>query len=371
MKPWRREVITFVRKILPSLESDNLKEICKIERRLKMRLYSSKSLILVVFLGITLVLGGISSAADPDPKKVSAVLKAGGGAVGGIGFMVMTGMSKVVKEAYPKIDITVVPGGWVGNLFRVQKGELDIGSTTTAMCALADAKRAPFDKPIPKVKALYSTQDRLYYFAIVRKDLEVNTLAELFKKKPPVRLCIIQKGTTTELMWRNVFESQGVKWEDISKWGGKMNFVAWADAVNLVKDAHADGILAVGVRKIGWAMDLTNTRPMKILKWDPELLGMLKKRFGFGMDSIPGNTYPGITQDVNCPTDSGAAVINAGVKADVVKAILAALANNAQVYSKHHAALTNFKAKGMAESLKLPLHPAALEFYKARGIPTP
>ncbi|KPK91251.1 MAG: hypothetical protein AMJ94_07535 [Deltaproteobacteria bacterium SM23_61] len=336
-----------------------------------MRLNPSKSLILVVFLGLTLVLGGISSAAGPDPKKVSAVLKAGGGAVGGIGFMVMTGMSKVVKGAYPKIDITVVPGGWVGNLYRVEKGELDIGSTTTAMCALAEAKKAPFDKPLPKVKALYSTQDKLYYFAIVRKDLEVNTLAELFKKKPSVRLCVIQKGTTTELMWRNVFGSQGITWEDISKWGGKMNFVAWADGVNLVKDAHADGILAVGVRKIGWAMDLTNTRPMKILKWDPDLLGMLKKRFGFGKDAIPGNTYPGITEDVLCPTDSGEAIVNAGVKADVVKAILTALADNAQAYSKHHAALTNFKAAGMAETLKLPLHPAALEFYKSRGIATP
>lgn len=336
-----------------------------------MRLNLSKSLILVLFLGVTLVFAGISFAAGPDPKKVSAVLKAGGGAVGGIGFMVMTGMAKVVNMVYPKIDITVVPGGWVGNLYRVEKGELDIASTTTAMCSLAEAKKAPFQKPLPKVKALYSTQDKLYYFAIVRKDLGVNTLAELFKKKPSVRLCVIQKGTTTELMWRNVFESQGATWEDISKWGGKMNFVAWGDAVNLVKDGHADGILAVGVRKIGWAMDLTNTRPMKILKWDKELLDMLKKKFGFGRDTIPGNTYPGITADVLCPTDSGEVIVNAGLKDDVVTSILTALADRAQEYSKFHAALANFKAAGMAETLRLPLHPAAIKFYKSRGISIP
>lgn len=336
-----------------------------------MRLNIGRNLFLILFLGVTLVFAGISFAAGPDPNKVSAVLKAGGGAVGGIGFMVMTGMAKVVSGAYPKIDITVVPGGWVGNLYRVESGELDLGSTTTAMCSLAEAKKAPFEKPIPNVKALYSTQDKLYYFAIVSKDLGVNTLAELFKKKPPVRLCVIQKGTTTELMWRNVFESQGVTWEDISKWGGAMNFVTWDDAVNLVKDGHADGILAVGVRKIGWAMDLTTTRPMKILQWDKDLLDMLKKKFGFGRDSIPGNTYPGITEDILCPTDSGEVIVNAGVKDDVVTAILTALADRAPQYSKFHAALANFKAAGMAETLRLPLHPAALEFYKSRGIPTP
>ena len=35
-------------------------------------------------------------AAGPDPAKVADILKAGGGAVGGIGFLVLTGMGKVV-----------------------------------------------------------------------------------------------------------------------------------------------------------------------------------------------------------------------------------------------------------------------------------
>jgi len=323
----------------------------------------------VVISAIMLYSG--TQASGPDPKKVSAILKAGGGAVGGIGYMVMTGMSKVVRDVYPRIDITVVPGGWVGNLFRVNTGEMDIGSTTTAMCALAAAKRAPFDKPLPRIKALYSTQDKLYYFAIVRKDVPVNSLRELFDKKPAIRLCTIQKGTTTELMWRNVFESQGVKWSDVNKWGGKINFVAWGDGVNLVKDGHADGILAVGVKKIGWAMDLVNAREMKILKWDDDLLGMLNKKFGFGQGAIPANTYPGITEAAVCPTDSGAVIVNSTVPDTVVEAILTALADKDSEYQQHHKALVNFKAEGMAKTLKIPLHPAAEKFYKSRNIAIP
>lgn len=328
-------------------------------------------LVSVLFLFTILALPLIGQAAGPDPKKTSAVLKAGGGAVGGIGYMVMTGMSKVVKSVYPKIDITVVPGGWVGNLMRVNSGEMDIGSTTTAMCSLAAAKKAPFDKDLPRIKALYSTQDKLYYFAIVKKDAPVDSLRELFQKKPAIRLCTIQKGTTTELMWRNVFESQGVKWSDVPGWGGKINFVAWGDGVSLVKDGHADGILAVGVRKIGWAMDLVNARKMKILQWDNDLLDMLNKKFGFGRDEIPANTYPGITKAVMCPTDSGAVIVNSKVPDKIVEAVLSSLADNDKDYRTHHKALTNFKAQGMAKTLKLPLHPAAEKFYKSRNIATP
>ncbi len=337
---------------------------------MKKRIYLV-ALVSVVLFGISLAISSATLAAGPDPKKVSAVLKAGGGAVGGIGYMVMTGMSKVVRGVYPKIDITVVPGGWVGNLFRVNSGEMDIGSTTTAMCSLAAAKRAPFDKPLPNIRSLYSTQDRLYYFAIVRKDAPVNSLSELFAKKPAIRLCTIQKGTTTELMWRNVFESQGVKWGDVSKWGGKINFVAWGDGVNLVKDGHADGILAVGVKKIGWAMDLVNAREMKILKWDDNLLAMLNKKFGFGQDAIPAGTYPGITDATVCPTDSGSVIVNAKVSDTVVEAILTALADKDKEYRGHHKALANFEAGGMTKALQLPLHPEAQKFYKSRNIPLP
>jgi len=328
------------------------------------------SLFFVIFFAMTLVFSSATLAAGPS-KKISAVLKAGGGAVGGIGYMVMTGMSKVVKDEYKRMDITVVPGGWVGNLPRTNKGELDIASTTVAMCSLAAAQKAPFDKPLPNVKAFYSTQDRLFYFAIVRKETPVNSVGELFEKKPAIKLTCLAKGTTTELMWRNIFASQGYTWADLGKWGGKMNHVAWGDAVNLVKDGHADGILAVGVKKIGWAMDLTNSRAMKILKWDDKFFDILNKKFGFGKGAIPGKTYPGIDEDTVCPADSGEVIVGANVSDEIVTAVLTALADNADKYSKHHNALSNFTAKGMAKTLKLPLHPAALKFYQSRGIPTP
>ena len=310
-------------------------------------------------------------AAGPDPNKVSAVLKAGGGAVGGIGFMVLTGLSKVVADSYPKLELTVVPGGWVGNLFRVNTGELDIGSTTIAMCALAHGKKTPFNKPLPKVKALYSTQDKLYYFAIFKKSAPINSIGELFEKKPAVSMCILQKGTTVELMWRTILESQGVSWDDLPKWGAKINFVTWGDAVNLVKDGHADGILSVGTKQIGWASDLTNSREMKILTWENKFLKMMSKNFGFGEGNIPANTYKGITKAVLCPTDSGEITVNADVPDTPIEAILTTLADHPERYAKTHKALAEFTAKGMAKNLKLPLHPAALKFYKSRNIPLP
>ncbi len=319
-----------------------------------------------VFLLVFVV--GLAWAADPDPKKISAVLKAGGGTVGGVGFVMMTGMSKVVKDAYPRIDISVVPGGWVGNIPRLDKGELDIAHTTIAAASLAKLTKPPFDKPPKNVKALYATQERLFYAAFVRKDFPVDTLEDIFKKKIPARLCTLALGNLTELMWRQFFLYHNTSWDDVSsKLGGKMNFVAWGDAVNLVKDGHADGILAVGTEKIGWAMELTSSRPMKILKFSEADLDYMSKTFGFGRGVIKANTYTGITEDIICPTDSGMTIINSRIEDSLVKAILAALWNGADKYAKYHAALTNFKRGGMCKGMPLPLHKAAENFYKEKG----
>jgi TRAP transporter TAXI family solute receptor len=324
--------------------------------------------ILVLLVSVVLYFAGISTAADPDPKKVSAVLKAGGGTVGGVGYVMMTGMSKVVKDAYPRLDITVVPGGWIGNIPRLDKGELDIAHTTIAAASMAKLVKPPFEKPVKNVRSLFATQEQLLYVALVRKDFPVDTLEDIFKKKVPARLCTLALGNLTELMWRQFFLHHNTTWDDVSaKLKGKMNFVAWGDAVNLVKDGHADGILAVLSGKMGWALDLTNSRPMKTLKFTEADLDYMSKTFGFGRGVIPANTYTGITQDAVCPTDSGMAIINSQIEDQVVEAILAALWKGAGQYAKYHAALANFKAEGMCKGMPLPLHKAAEKFYKAKG----
>ncbi|MGI5837126.1 MAG: TAXI family TRAP transporter solute-binding subunit [Chloroflexota bacterium] len=309
-----------------------------------------------------------AQAAAYDPTTVKANLQGAGGTVGGIGYVVMTAMSKVVKDTYPSIDISVVPGGWVGNLPRVDSGELDIASTVVSMAGLAEQKLSPFEKEMPKLRSLFLTQDDNFYFAIVRKDFPAETVGEIVKNKIPAKLCTLAKGNATELAWRQAFEMQGSGWEQIEQQGGKMNFVAWADAVNLVKDGHADGILAVGAKQIGWAQELATAREIKILKWEPELAEQIRKNLGMTEGVIPANTYPGVDYEVDAPRDTGQIIISADVKPEVAYAIVKAVAEGEKEYAASHAAISEFKAAGMADGLLLPVHPGAEAYYKEKGL---
>jgi len=320
----------------------------------------------VVLLSIALVFMATVPAMAKG-KDVSAVLRAGGGAVGGAGFVMLTGLSKVVTDAYPKISITVVPGGWVGNITRVNVGELDLASTSNTLCGMAEQGIAPLNKPVPNVRALFSVQDTMYYFMYARKDFPADSVDEIIEKKLPARMCTLSPGSITEMEFKNALATMGVTWDDIKAWGGKINFVTWGDAVSLVKDGHADIICAAALGKAGWAMELASVRDMKVLKWSPKLLNAVNKATGTRTATMPGGLYEGIDYTVDCPASSGEIIMNSGVSDEVAYAIVKAMAEGAEDYRNFHHAFRSFTAKGMPDSIFLPLHPGAVKYYKEMG----
>ena len=308
-------------------------------------------------------------AADAmDLGKAAGALRAGGGTVGGIGYVEMTGFAKTVGDSFPNIRISVVPGGWIGNVPRTNKGELDLASTTRIMTKLAVEKKGAFTEDYPNVRAVMNVQDEYQFIAVVRKDVPAQTVADIVRNKMPLKLTTLAKGNATEWIWRTAFEEMGGSWDKLGDWGGKMSHVAWADGVNLIKDGHADGILAVVTGKIGWLVELTTVRDMKFLPWDQDLLDHLSKKYGFVQATLPAGEFKGQTEPVKAPTDGGVVIARAGLPNDVVYASLKAVAENSEKFKTFHPALAPFKPQAMAEHIGgFPLHEGARMFYRDKG----
>lgn len=312
---------------------------------------------------------GTPALAAVDPTKVSATLRAAGGTVGGIGYVQMTAFAKIVEETYSKVKMNVVPGAWIGNIFRTQKGELDIGSSTLVMSRLALERRGPFEgQTLSNVQALMSVQDDNFYFAVVRKEFPANTVGEVVRKKVPARLFTLSRGNATEWIWRMAFQELGTTWDDLPKWGGKMVHGAWADGVNLVKDGHADGILAVGGTKIGWLTELSTVRDLKWLRWDDDLYKAVVAKYGFlSGKALPAGSFKGQSDDVIAPADSGVFVVRKDLPVEVVYTCVKALAENEAKFQTFHALLAAFKASLMGKNTALPLHEGAAMLYREKG----
>jgi uncharacterized protein len=343
-----------------------LKNITKIKEK-KMNPKSSKKFTVIFLLICALVSFSVGNGFGLD-KNVTGMLKAGGGAVGGGGYLIMIGLGSLTKDMFPRVDITVVPGGWVGNLPRVNSKELHLGITERGLASQAAMGNEPFKEALANLRALFVTQEESFYMALVRDDFPANTVEELFALKMPLRLCTLARGSITELTWRAFFESKGMSWSDIVQRGGKMNFVTWGDAGDLVKDGHADGILAVATPKIGWAMELMTSRGMKILQWSEKDIEYMQKVLFRGSAVLPADTYPTIKKAVKCPIDVGMIVVHKDIPNDIVEAMVTSIYEQAPKFANYHSALANFKKEKMTEGVSLQFHPAAEKFFREKGL---
>jgi uncharacterized protein len=319
-------------------------------------------------LVVSRLVGPRAAHAAIDPSRASATLRAGGGSVGGIGYVQVTGFARTVGDVYPDIRISVVPGGWIDNIPRTDKGELDLAWTTRVMTRLAVARRGAFTEAYAHVRSLMNVQDQYHFIAVVRKDVRAETVSDIVRQRLPLRLTTLARGNATEWIWRTAFEEMGGSWEKLAEWGGTMSHVAWGDGVDLVRAGRADGILAAVTGKIGWLVELTTARDMKFLPWDRDLLDRVSTKFGFVPSTLPANEFRGQTEPVTAPADGGVFVGHAGLPTEVVYASLKAVAENRGKFRSFHATLADFKPEDMAEPLGgFPLHEGARIFYQEKG----
>lgn len=302
-------------------------------------------------------------AEDKPALKVNVV----GGSRGGIGLVVMESLVKVVQKAYPNINFNVTEGGFVENIPKVNAGDFGLGSTTKSLCALAEAQKFPYTSPQTNLRSVFAAQDKVYYFALVKKDIPVETVSDLVNKKLPLRLFTLKRGNVAELMWRVIFDNLGVTWGDLSSWGANITFGSWAEGVEKIKKGEVDVILGLGIKKLDWIEELSKSVDMKIINWDNKLLDLVQQKFGFEKGVIPMGTYScNINYDIISPTDTSEVMANVNVPDDVIYAIVKTLAENSQEYASSHVGLGDFQAIGMP-NVKLPLHPGAKKYYQEKG----
>ncbi len=299
-------------------------------------------------------------AADPAATLVSA-----GGATGGAGFITLTTMAKVVKDKYGKVDISVTPGAYIGNIQRVDKGDMDLGATANTLSLAGTKGLPPFKSPMKNYYSLFNVQESVLYFIIVPQDFPVDTVPDLLAKKIPVNLCTLAPGSQTELVFREAFKVLGVTWDDLRGWGSKLNFVTWGDAVSLFKDGHANMVLAATQGKAGWIMELANSRKLKFLHWGPDLPKIHKAMGTFSQD-IPANSFEGVSYPVTAIGDGQEVVINAKIKDDLAYALTKAVAEGEETMRSSRAGY-DFRAAKMSQGLGAPIHPGALRYYKEKG----
>jgi hypothetical protein len=308
--------------------------------------------------------------AEETPKPTQVSLTTAGGTPGGTGFAIMSATMSTTSAHYPEVGYTIVPGGWVGNIPRVDRGELDLAHTTVVASTLATKQIGPFEgKDYPQnVRGVFVDQIEIYYYIVARADFPYDTIEEVAEAKYPIKLTNQPKGTFGGWLWDTILKEVGLDEDSLKSLGGSLTRVAWSDAASLLRDGHVDAILAVSGKKVGWLEEITALKDVKYVGVSEELADKISKEYGLQKVTIPAGTLPKQDKPLIGFKDTGIIIANKNVPDDVVYKVVMAVAKNPEEFKSKHAMLETFKpGKSMFELSPFPLHPGAEKAYKDLG----
>lgn len=260
------------------------------------------------------------------------------------------------EKAIPGLQITAQPGAGIANIRGVDEDKAHIGFGNTITTVDGVAGRPPYPRKTTKVCNLASLYPQ-YFQVVVRSDAKINSIADLKGKT----LVAQPKGNTAELVTQELLQANGVSSSQL-----KISYQAsYTDAVDMIKDGHAQAFTLGTTIPASSVMDLASARDVKLLPvTEKEVAAMRKTNRGYIKQTIPANTYPKQDKPVDVIAYATHVVVACDLPEQTVYTMTKVMASSIKDMAAVNKAIGGLTVKEMAEDVGVPFHPGAVKFYK-------
>jgi TRAP transporter TAXI family solute receptor len=260
------------------------------------------------------------------------------------------------EKAIPGLQVTAIPGAGIANVRGVDEDKAQIGFGNTITTVDGIEGRPPYPKKVTKVCQLANLYPQ-YFQVVVLASAKVNTVADL-KGRPIV---VQPKGNTAELVTQHILQVHGLTYSQV-----KASFQAsYTDAVDLMKDGHAQAFTLGTTVPASSVMDLASARDIKLIGIDDKIFADMKKiNPGYSKSTIPPNTYPKQEKPVDVIGYATHIVVSCDLPEQAVYTMVKTMATNVNDMAAVNKAISGLTPKMMAEDIGVPFHRGAEKFYK-------
>jgi len=306
------------------------------------------------FMGAT----GLSFGADPKFIKVA------GSSITGTWFRICAATSEILNQNVKDVIFTATLGSGLGNIKRVDGGQIYMGLTMTSSSQLAYTGRPPFDKKYGKFRALLTVYINPYEL-VVPANSDIQSAKDLVGKRFSPGMI----GWSTELFSKNLLDAYGLSYQDIEKGGGKVHHIRWGETVKLIKDRRLDAAMFATPDPVPQIMDINTVMPIRMIQVENSVMDKIIQKFpALVKVTTPGGTYKGQPDDVTHIADGVMMMIREDVSDDLAYNITKAIYSNVGTLGKVHPALKGLTPKRGLEGIEVPVHPGAAKYYEEQGI---
>ena len=310
------------------------------------------ALVLAVFS-----LAGGQALADTFVRMVS-------GPAGGSWYPLGAKISEVLGKEIADISTSNGPGGGVGNIKDVSKGEAEIGWSYGHTVYDGFKGQGAFDKPYENVRYLAT----LYPAAlqtVVPASSNIQSYADLKDKN-------ISPG---KAQWSGfdayklVIGKYGHTVEDVANNGGTVHHVSYSDSVALMKDGHIDAFSALTSVPQASLLDLEFSPGVRFLPIEEDVLsGILADNPGYIRVDITHDDYKSVSEPVPALGAVTVMVVNKDLPDELVYQITKSLWENHDEFVKVKDIWNSVKLEDALLGAAIPVHPGAQRYYDEHSV---
>ena len=313
-------------------------------------------------LVLALALCAIAAGSVLAASKLRLSIATGG--TGGVYFPYGGGLARVLSQKVPGLQVTAeVTGGSVDNIKLLAAGDADIGfSTVDSAVDGIKGVGAYADTGPQQVAALAVLYDSFVHL-VVRADTKVTQVHQLKGK----RISVGSAGSSTEALADRIIAAAGlVPSRDVTR-----ENLSVSESAAALNDGKIDAFFWIGGLPTSAVTDLVTTGRVKTrFVATAYLLPALNKKHPglYRSFTLPKGVYANAPADVPGIGVSNLLIVAADMKAETVNKILAGMFDNLAEVRKIHPDAKGLTLAGAAAKTAIAFHPAAVAFYKARGV---
>jgi TRAP transporter TAXI family solute receptor len=264
------------------------------------------------------------------------------------------------EKAVPGLSIQQTPGAGIANVRGIEENKAQIGFANSATTVDGLEGRPPYPAKVTHVCQVANLYPQ-YFQVVALTDAKVGSFSDLKGKT----LVTQSKGNSAEILTALVLQINGMSYASLAR----TNFQAgYTDAVDMMKDGHAQVFTLGTTSPASAVMDLASGRDIDLVPVDDRTMDALRKMNpGYHRLVIKAGTYPKQDRDVPAIGYSTHIVARCDLPEDVVYQMTKTMATHVADMAAVVKPIEGLTAKDMAVDIGVPFHKGAAKYYREVG----
>jgi TRAP transporter TAXI family solute receptor len=292
------------------------------------------------------------------------------GSIGGGWYTMAAGVSALIRDENPDLQIRVVPGGGLANATRVNRNQSPIGWGIDAFAASARRGEDPYTEKHTALRCLGTGYSPTEHHLLRRADGGGPEDMKSILTAKGLRLAAPQRSSTDEMTLQRILRFYGTSPEKIRADGGVYRNGSYADIAAAFSDGQVDHLYFALAKPAAILVEIAQGRRAgRLVDFSQDLRDHLQKEYAYSQGAIPAGTYPTLQSgDVPVTTMDSVVMVHESLSEDVAYRITRTLIRNqGQRLATIHASMAAWTPAESAKYQGLPLHPGAAKAFREAG----